>query len=119
MVAHNTLAASDYGLIDEVTLEPRPNYWSAVLWRKMMGTTVLDAGRSPVPSLHLYAHCLRDHPGGVALLAINADPASSHNLEASVPSEHWDNIIVLSTTQAGHGQRQSQAYCPSPPPFCA
>ena len=43
VVMHNTLAASDYGLIDERTLQPRPNYWGALLWRQMMGTTVLDA----------------------------------------------------------------------------
>jgi hypothetical protein len=72
VVAHNTLAASDYGLIDETTLAPRPNYWSALLWRRLMGTTVLDAGTAP-PGVHLYAHCLRGHPGGVALLAINTD----------------------------------------------
>ena len=29
VVMHNTLAASDYGLIDEKTLQPRPNYWGA------------------------------------------------------------------------------------------
>jgi len=80
VVAHNTLAASDYALIDEATLTPRPNYWSALLWHKLMGKTVLDAGSSPAPAVHLYAHCLREHPGGVALLAINTDNGSSHEL---------------------------------------
>jgi hypothetical protein len=89
VVAHNTLAASDYGLIDEATLAPRPNYWSALLWRKMMGKTVLDAGTSPVPSVHLYAHCLRDQPGGVALLAINVDREASHDFEAPMQSERY------------------------------
>jgi hypothetical protein len=89
VVAHNTLAASDYGLIDEATLAPRPNYWSALLWRKMMGNTVLDAGTSPVPSVHLYAHCLRDLPGGVALLAINVDREASHDFEAPMQSERY------------------------------
>lgn len=56
---HNTLASSDYGLLDENTLAPRPDYWAALLWRRFMGTTVLDPGASPTPSLHLYAHCLR------------------------------------------------------------
>ena len=41
---HNTLASSDYGLLDEKTYEPRPNYWAALLWRTFMGTTVLDPG---------------------------------------------------------------------------
>ena len=89
VVMHNTLAASDYALIDESTLLPRPNYWSAVLWRRMMGTTVLDAGASPSPNLHLYAHCLRDHPGGVALLAINADRTASQELDVPVKSERY------------------------------
>jgi len=39
---HNILAASDYGLLDQNTLEPRPNYWATLLWHKLMDTTVLD-----------------------------------------------------------------------------
>src|SRR5207237_9558556 len=41
VIMHNTLAASDYGLLDEQTFEPRPNYWAALLWRKLMHTTEL------------------------------------------------------------------------------
>ncbi len=89
VVAHNTLAASDYGLIDETTLTPRPNYWSALLWHTLMGRTVLDAGPSPAPAVHLYAQCLRDQPGGVALLAINADREASHDLAAPLPSSRY------------------------------
>ena len=89
VVAHNTLAASDYGLIDEATLTPRPNYWSAVLWRRLMGKTVLDAGVSPTSGVHLYAHCLRDRPGGVALLAINFDRETPQDLTASLPYDRY------------------------------
>jgi len=49
VVMHNTLDASDYGLVNENTLEPRPNYWAALLWRRLMGTTVLDSGIPPKP----------------------------------------------------------------------
>ena len=69
-IFHNTLASSEYGLIDQSDFRPRPNYWAALLWRRLMGTVVLNAG-SPREGLHLYAQCLRGHPGGVALLAIN------------------------------------------------
>jgi len=89
VVIHNTLAASDYALIDETTLRPRPNYWSAVLWRRLMGTTVLDAGAAPTPSLHLYAHCLRAKPGGVALLAINADRSKAQSLTLPKASSRY------------------------------
>ena len=80
VVIHNTLAASDYALIDEDTLNPRPNYWAALLWRRMMGTTVLDAGSSDIPNVYIYAHCLRNQPGGVAILAINADRNAGHEI---------------------------------------
>ena len=36
VVAHNTLVASDYGLLDDVTLAPKPNYWGALMWRTLM-----------------------------------------------------------------------------------
>jgi hypothetical protein len=89
VVAQNTLAASDYGLIDETTLLPRPNYWSALLWHTLMGSTVLDAGTSPAPAVHLYAHCLRDERGGVAVLAINTDRDAAHELITPIPGGRY------------------------------
>ncbi len=86
---HNTLASSDYGLLEEDTFAPRPDYWAALLWRKLMGATVLDPGASPAAPLHVYAHCLRGQPGGVALLAINTDRDSSHSVELGVPWERY------------------------------
>jgi heparanase 1 len=80
VVMHNTLAASDYGLLDERTLQPRPNYWGAWLWHRLMGTTVLDAGPPSQSGLHVYAHCQRDTPGAVALLVINTDRDAPHTL---------------------------------------
>jgi heparanase 1 len=80
---HNTLNASDYGLLDETTYEPRPDYWAALLWRRLMGTTVLDPGTTQSPNLYVYAHCLRGKPGGVAVLAINADRTAVQSL--SIP----------------------------------
>ena len=86
---HNTLAASDYALLDEKTYEPRPNYWAALLWHKFMGITVLDPGTSPAPSLHIFAQCLRSHSGGVALLVINTDRNSSRKLQVPTVSQRF------------------------------
>ena len=73
VIMHNTLAASDYGLLDQNTFEPRPNYWASVLWHKLMGTTVLDPQFLPRPNTYVYAQCLEGRHGGVTLLVINAD----------------------------------------------
>ncbi len=89
VVAHNTLASSDYGLLDENTLTPRPNYWAALLWRRFMGRTVLNPGPASPPGVHLYAHCLRGHAGGVALLAINTSRTASESLEVPIASDRY------------------------------
>jgi hypothetical protein len=89
VVMHNTLAASDYGLLDQTTLTPRPNYWGALLWRQLMGTGVLEAGVSTEAGLHVYAHCQRGTPGGVALLVINTDRAASRGLAIAGASQRF------------------------------
>ncbi|HTO62339.1 MAG TPA: hypothetical protein VMM15_13910 [Bradyrhizobium sp.] len=89
VVMHNTLAASDYGLLDERTLLPRPNYFGALLWRRLMGTTVLAAGVPIQNGLHLYAHCSRAGAGAVTLLAINNDRTETRDLIVQSASERY------------------------------
>lgn len=79
VIAHNTLAASDYGLVDEKTFAPRPNYWAALLWHRFMGSTVLKLD-TETKELPVYAHCSADAPGAVTLLAINIDRNAAHTL---------------------------------------
>jgi hypothetical protein len=55
VVMHNTLAASDYGLLDEKTLAPD--------LRQLMGTTEFDAGVLIQAGLHVYAHCQETERG--------------------------------------------------------
>jgi len=88
VVMHNTFAASDYGLIDEKSLAPRPNFWAALLWRRLMGRIVLDPAVPEQPRLHVYAHCQRGVRGGVSLLIINLDGAP-HSLDVPVSSERY------------------------------
>jgi hypothetical protein len=102
VVMHNTLAASDYSLIDEKTLTPRPDYWVALLWHNTMGTTVLDAGASPSASVHLYAQCMKDHRGGVTMLAINLNRAEKQYLSIPLRSLRYTvtaNDLMSHTVQ--------------------
>jgi heparanase 1 len=89
VVIHNTLVASDYGLLNEDTFEPKPNYWGAPLWRRLMGTTVLDPGVTNGPGLHVYAQCLRGVPGGVAMLVLNTDRQTSRTLALPVAANQY------------------------------
>lgn len=100
VVMHNTLAASDYGLIDERTLQPRPDYWAALLWHNLMGTTVLDAGANPDPKVKVFAQCTRDKPGDVTVLALNVDAAGAKSLVLPERSERYSLTASEPTSKA-------------------
>ena len=89
VVMHNTLAASDYGLLDESTMEPRPDYWAGVLWKRLMGTTVLKPEAQADASVRVYAHCMKGVPGGVALVAMNTDADAKHSIGIATPAERY------------------------------
>ncbi len=93
VVIRQTLSGSDYGLLDDTTLTPRPDYWASVLWKRLMGPVVLDA-TSGTPLLRAYAHCAVAGAGvpsgaiGMALVNL-ADaatpiglPGSGHRVDA-------------------------------------
>lgn len=70
VVMHNTLCASEYAVLDPATYEPRPNYWAALLWNKLMGNKVYDAGLA-VAGVDVFVHNLKDSPNGYAILLVN------------------------------------------------
>ncbi|GAA3764643.1 hypothetical protein [Terriglobus aquaticus] len=88
-VMQNTLAASDYAFLDPTTLDPRPNYWAAVLWKRLMGTEVLDPGVPSTASLYVYAQCLRDRKGGVAVVALNTSREAAETLDVPTKAERY------------------------------
>ncbi|PAF51053.1 hypothetical protein BKH43_02255 [Helicobacter sp. 13S00401-1] len=70
VVMHNTLCASEYGLLDYETYEPRPNYYAALLWQKLMGEKVYEVDIKE-PSLRIYAHSLKGTTQGRVMMIIN------------------------------------------------
>jgi len=88
VIMHNTLASSEYGLLDQTDFFPRPNYWAALLWRRLMGQKVLDAGASR-EGFHVYAQCLRGHSGGVTVLVINNSRTDESVIALPLASERY------------------------------
>ena len=60
-----------------------------MLWRKTMGTTVLDPGIVNGQGLHVYAQCMRDEPVGVTLLVLNTDRTRSQSLDLAMAGERF------------------------------
>jgi Glycosyl hydrolase family 79, N-terminal domain len=68
-----TLSGSDYGLINEATLQPNTDYWAALLWHRLMGVRILQPRVLKAPArLRVFAACSRSGRG-VTLLALNLD----------------------------------------------
>jgi Glycosyl hydrolase family 79, N-terminal domain len=75
-----TLSGSDYGLINDTTLQPNPDYWAALLWRRLMGTAILRPQLRGAPArLRVYAACSRAGRG-TTLLALNLDRSHTARL---------------------------------------
>lgn len=71
-IMHNTLCASEYSFVDQETFLPKPNYWAAHLWAKLMGTEVFDAGKAE-DGVYLFAHNLKGTKEGKTLMVLNTN----------------------------------------------
>lgn len=72
VMVRQSLIGGDYGLIDRLTLKPRPDYWLSWLWTQLMGRKVFHCQHT---NKHLRVYCHR-HPrdSGVTLMIINMKP---------------------------------------------
>ena len=96
VVIRQTLAGSNYQLITDDTLEPLPDYWASLLWKRLMGTEVLEAAASgeDADTLRVYAHRTPD-ADGVTLLAVNLDP--QRQAEVALPELSGDRAVYAMT----------------------
>jgi heparanase 1 len=74
-----TLVGGYYELIEKWTLEPNPDYWTLLLFKKIMGKKVLNIYSSQ-PLLRVYAHCSRMDNQGVAMIFINLSPNETYEI---------------------------------------
>jgi heparanase 1 len=114
------LAGSHYGLLQETTHTPNPDYWVLWLWKQMMGSQVLDAtltsakqnpsleSPSPSPSvadmLHVYAHCRpqQSSSAGTAVLAfVNISPNTTHSLTVAGAGSNGALAMYTFSTPGG------------------
>ncbi|KAK1434677.1 hypothetical protein QVD17_00426 [Tagetes erecta] len=78
-----TLIGGNYGLLNTTTFEPNPDYYSALLWHRLMGKTVLSTNFTGSKKLRSYAHCAKESDG-ITLLLLNLDNTTTFNVDISV-----------------------------------
>ncbi|XP_078437851.1 heparanase-like protein 3 [Wolffia australiana] len=86
-----TLVGGNYGLLDTTTHEPNPDYYSALLWHRLMGTVALATNFTGTSKIRAYAHCAKESPG-ITLLLINLDGDNTVHvaLDEAAPPQ-WKN----------------------------
>ena len=99
IIFHNTLASSDYGYLAHSTFVPRPSYFAALLWNRLMGQTVYDCG-AVSEGAHVFAHSRKDGKDGVAYLVVNNSLTETTTVE--LPKEA--DVYMLS----GDGKLRSR-----------
>ncbi|XP_010906003.1 heparanase-like protein 3 isoform X1 [Elaeis guineensis] len=65
-----SLVGGNYGLLNTTTFHPNPDYYSALLWHRLMGSKVLSTNFTGTKNIRAYAHCARESQG-ITLLLIN------------------------------------------------
>ena len=100
VIFHNTLASSDYGYLKHGSFDPRPSYFAALLWTRLMGTTVYNSGEKIREGAHVYAHSRKDGKEGIAYLVIN----NSWTEETTVSVPKDATVYALS----GNGKMRSR-----------
>ena len=71
-----------YALIDDATLTPRPDYWAALLWHDLMGTTVVRPRVEDAPeTLRTFASCTPGADDSVTTLALNTSGGDPVDLD--------------------------------------
>ncbi|XP_059635188.1 heparanase-like protein 3 [Cornus florida] len=76
-----SLIGGNYGLLNTTTFVPNPDYYSALLWHRLMGRNVLSTSFSGTKKIRAYAHCAKESQG-ITLLLINLD--NSTTVEAKI-----------------------------------
>ncbi|XVF43098.1 hypothetical protein PTKIN_Ptkin02bG0012900 [Pterospermum kingtungense] len=74
-----TFIGGNYALFDATTSTPNPDYYSALLWHRLMGSNVLFVTQKADPNLRVYAHCAKKKPG-ISLLFINLSKDRTSNV---------------------------------------
>lgn len=89
VIFHNTLASSDYGYLKHGTFVPRPSYFAALLWKRLMGDTVYASGEAPREGAHVYAHSRKDGKAGYVYLVINSSWTETTTVELPGTAEAY------------------------------
>jgi heparanase 1 len=95
IMIRQALSGGAYNLITDLELEPAPDYYASVLWKRHMGAKVLDVQLDAAPeTLYAYAHCDVAKAGSIAVLLINFSEQDSIPVAFLDGSPEFEAMVV-------------------------
>ncbi|KAH9308306.1 hypothetical protein KI387_036217, partial [Taxus chinensis] len=101
-----SLIGGNYGLLNTTTYVPNPDYYSALLWHRLMGKRVLSISSKGSHYLRAYAHCTKN-ARGVTLLLINLSKSTRIFLRLSIENKNT-GLDLTGQTELDKGGRKSR-----------
>uniref|UniRef100_A0A0D6R636 Beta-glucuronidase C-terminal domain-containing protein n=1 Tax=Araucaria cunninghamii TaxID=56994 RepID=A0A0D6R636_ARACU len=96
LYCRQSLIGGNYGLLNSTTFVPNPDYYSALLWHRLMGRVVLSTNFTGPSYLRSYAHCAKSDTG-ITLLLINL----SNDTRINVSLSSYGSITHYKESQSG------------------
>ncbi|KAF8401084.1 hypothetical protein HHK36_014387 [Tetracentron sinense] len=93
-----SLIGGNYGLLNTTTFMPNPDYYSALLWHRLMGRKVLSTTFSGTKKIRAYAHCAKQSKG-ITLLLINLDGKTTIQVQVTTEPVALNGILALQNKQ--------------------
>ncbi|KAK7281449.1 hypothetical protein RIF29_09450 [Crotalaria pallida] len=80
-----SLIGGNYCLLNTTNFIPNPDYYSALLWHRLMGRHALSTTFSGTKKIRAYAHCAKQSRG-ITILLINLDKSKTVEAEVTLSS---------------------------------
>eukprot|EP01006_Ploeotia_vitrea_P044030 TRINITY_DN66798_c9_g1_i1.p1 TRINITY_DN66798_c9_g1~~TRINITY_DN66798_c9_g1_i1.p1 ORF type:complete len:503 (-),score=50.25 TRINITY_DN66798_c9_g1_i1:891-2186(-) len=98
MQCRQTLIGGYYGLLSH-EYKPNPDYFTLVLWQKLMGTRVLSTSK-PQNGVRVYAQCMKGTSGGVVLVMININTGAHGAATVNTPELGGQRVEFILTADS-------------------
>ncbi|KAG0460237.1 hypothetical protein HPP92_023365 [Vanilla planifolia] len=104
------LIGGNYALLNNITFAPNPDYYSALLFHRLMGSKVLETTHNGSPYLRAYTHCSKDQDG-VTILLINMSNSTGFDVSITDDLNMYPTQYSSTSTPSG-GQREEYHLTP-------
>ncbi|GLT27586.1 hypothetical protein SLA2020_025730 [Shorea laevis] len=105
------LVGGNYALLDSPTFIPKPDYYGALLWHRLMGRVVLSTTHQGSPYLRVYSHCAKRKPG-ITLIFINLEKWKSFNISLFNDENLYMNVKSPDADFKGYKPREEYHLTP-------